>query len=126
MISTRLIPAVLLAALAVSCGGSGGEGGGGDAIDLADTFASAEVCNGEANENVPDPTASNVYTYLNDGSGWSTAWFSLFGVCRPVPDHHVVDTGRRRAPRLPTADRTGPAAHRHLLQLTHSFTPTRR
>ena len=79
MISTRLLPAVLLAALAVSCGGSGGEGGSGDAIDLADTFASAKVCNGEANENVPDPTASNVYTYLNEGSGWSTAWFGLFG-----------------------------------------------
>jgi hypothetical protein len=75
----------VVAALALSaCGGSDGGGGGGSAIDMADSFPSAAVCNGEPHEDAPDGGESVGYVYLSDGEGWSSAWFDTFG------DAHAV------------------------------------
>lgn len=76
MTATRFFSFLALTALAAACGGSDG---GSDTVDLADTLASAKVCNGEANENAPEGGDSLGYAYLNAGDGWTSGWFDMFG-----------------------------------------------
>lgn len=71
---------VLVLAVLLTAGACGGDDGGGS-IDLADSFASAAVCNGEPSDvNPPSSSAGfSAYVYLNDGDGWQTGWFDTFG-----------------------------------------------
>ncbi len=77
------LPRLAIAALAVglvasACGGD--DGGDSGSVDLASSFASAAVCNGEPSDaNPPASDPFSGYVYLNDGSGWSTAWSGAFG-----------------------------------------------
>lgn len=79
MTSPRALHGILVACVAAAATGCGGSGDANDTIDLADAFASARVCNGEANENVPEGANGTAYTHLSNGDGWSTAWPGVFG-----------------------------------------------
>jgi len=79
----RVAALSLTGALAIAaCGGDGGSGGG--AIDLSDGLASADVCNGNPSDvNPPASDPFSGYTYLNDGTGWTTG-FDVFGDQRAI------------------------------------------
>ena len=78
-------PLALLAALAVAAtglAGCGGDDGGGGSIDLAGSFASAAVCNGEPSDVNPpssDPISGYVYLRTGEDQGWTTGWSGFFG-----------------------------------------------
>ena len=75
----RLAAILLVATIALTaCGGDDDSSGGG--LDLADSFASARVCNGEPSDvNPPSSDPISGYVYLNDGDGWTSGWFDAFG-----------------------------------------------
>lgn len=72
----RQAAVVLAAAIVIaSCGG-----GGSGSVDQADTFPSAAVCRGDANENAPARSGNDQgYVYVNEGEGWKAQWFDTFG-----------------------------------------------
>ena len=73
---------VALALLVTLSAGCGDDDGGGGTIDLADSFASAAVCNGEPSDVNPpatDPVSGYVYLRTGEDQGWTSAWFDTFG-----------------------------------------------
>lgn len=79
--SRRLGAGVVTAVTAaLALGACGGDDEGSGSVDLADGLPSAAVCNGDPSDAAPaasEPFAG--YAYLNDGDGWSSAWFDVFG-----------------------------------------------
>ena len=73
----RLAAGALATGLLLTACGGGDEGG---PIDLASSFPSAAVCNGEPSDvNPPASDPFSGYVYLNDGDGWGSGWSNLFG-----------------------------------------------
>lgn len=77
-----LFAALAVAATALAgCGGDDG-GGSGSSVDLAGSFASAAVCNGEPSDVNPpssDPISGYVYLRPGEDQGWTTGWSGFFG-----------------------------------------------
>lgn len=81
----RTIAALLAAATGLGVAACGGSDGDGDGVDLASGLPSAAVCNGEPSDvNPPSSEPFSGYVYVDDGTGWTTGWFDLFG------DQHAI------------------------------------
>ena len=109
--------------------GCGDDDGGGGTIDLADSFASAAVCNGEPSDVNPpatDPVSGYVYLRTGEDQGWTSAWFDTFGDQQAIVGDDatvilcVTVTESAEATRCPFED-DGEAFELVMMEATYAF-----